>query len=164
MKYSALILAIVLFNSCGQNRKTYIDSTKNDTIQPDIKANLPDSATWLISKKMTVSAFLELVRLKSDNHRELNIFIMKDDFDTGWVKRSDLDTLIKLVQLKNKCSCFLEPVSSFIPTNSADIGGYAIKLIKSYRDNKKLRFGLFSCPKTNDKEAKELIKWWASQH
>jgi hypothetical protein len=164
MKYIAPLLIILLFNSCGQNNKTSIDNSRQDTVRLDTITHSPDSAVWTTTKNLTVSTFLKVVRLKKDNHRELNIIVMKDDFDSGWVKRSDIDTLIQLVKLKDKCSCFLEPVSSFIPTDSANIGGYAIRLIKSYRDNKKLSLGLYSCPKTNDKEAEELIHWWASQH
>ena len=88
---------------------------------------------------------------------------MTDEFEENWVKRTDIDSLLKLTKSKLKCDCFLNPLSSYIPSDSADLGGYAIALIKSYKDKKRMSFGLYSCPKTSDKEAEELITWWTHQ-
>ncbi|CAN5544684.1 hypothetical protein BH10BAC2_BH10BAC2_37860 [soil metagenome] len=89
---------------------------------------------------------------------------MYDDFPDFWVNANDIDTLITLVESKQKCYCFLNPLSSHIPFgDSADLGGYVIRIIKAYKENRRLSFGLYSCPKTNEKDAEELIKWWASQ-
>ena len=66
-----------------------------------------------------------------------------------------------LVKSKDKCNCFVSPLSSTIPfSDSADLGGYAIEFIKSFKENRKVDFGLYSCPKTNDTVADKLIQWW----
>jgi hypothetical protein len=86
---------------------------------------------------------------------------MVDDFPVEWVKESDIDTLIRLVTSTKKCNCFVNPLSSYIPTNqNADIGGYAIIFINSFREKSKVSLGLYSCPKTNKKSVEEINKWW----
>jgi hypothetical protein len=84
-----------------------------------------------------------------------------DTIPDNWVKREYIDSLIPFVKSKERCFCLLNPYSSYIPNDSAELGGYVIKLIRSYKDKEKINFGLYSCPKADEREADELLKWWA---
>ena len=69
-------------------------------------------------------------------------------------------TVFVTLKSEEKCYCFLNPLSSFIPSDSATVGGYVIQLITAYQQEKRVTFGLYSCPKTNEFEADNIIKWW----
>ncbi|MBS1600624.1 MAG: hypothetical protein JST75_20535 [Bacteroidetes bacterium] len=123
-----------------------------------------DTTMWLTPKGVNVSTFLQKVNNAKHHESEVNILVMTNDFFDTWVKPSDIDKLIRLVKSKVKCDCFVSPLSSTIPfKDSADLGGYAIAFIKAYKEKKKVNFGLYACPKTNNKDADELIKWWTQQ-
>jgi len=113
---------------------------------------------------MTVLSFLQQV-MATNEKNEFNFTVIDDSFRNNWIRSSDIDTLIKLVNSKQKCLCFVSPYSSYLPfKDSADLGGYAIALIESYKEKQKVRFGLYACPKTNKNDADELIKWWSKQN
>lgn len=118
----------------------------------------------LTPKNMTPLDFIETMKIKSTQINNINVVTMADSFPNNWLTKKDVDTLINLINSKEKCNCFSNPLSSYIPTNdSAEIGGYAIWLIKSYKEKKKISFGLNACPKTDVVEADKLMKWWALQ-
>ena len=159
-KYSLAIFVLLLtvIFSFGQNDSTNVFKQKNGTLKKD-------TTIWLTLEGMSVSTFLQNVSNKEHTKAALNVILMTNDFLKNWVKSSDIDTLIKLVKSKDKCSCFVSPLSSTIPfKDSADLGGYAIAFITAYKENKKVNFGLYACPKTNEKIADELIKWWTQQN
>ncbi|ACF13481.1 hypothetical protein Ctha_1016 [Chloroherpeton thalassium ATCC 35110] len=85
---------------------------------------------------------------------------MVDKFPNDWVKREHIDTLISMIDSKDTCGCFLNPLSSYIPSGCAEKGGYAALFIKSFMDNKPVSFGLYACPKVDKKLNEELISWW----
>ena len=127
-------------------------STNSDTIHH-----------WENPKNYTPLSFLERMRKKGGFEDKLSIVTMTNNFPNNWLKASDIDTLIKLVHSKVKCNCFVDPLSSYLPHQNADIGGFVIGLISAYKEKRKVSFGLYSCPETNAKAANELIKWWARQ-
>ena len=101
---------------------------------------------------------------QEDRYSKITVVTMLDSFPKNWVKKEDIDTLIKLVNSREKCRCFLNPLSSHIPFDSAEIGGYAARLIESYKEKKKLSFGLYACPKVDWIEADKLVNWWTQEH
>jgi hypothetical protein len=113
------------------------------------------------TEHFNVQSYLELLRLDTSNHVSGNILIITDHFPTHFVNAKDIDSLLTLVKSKQECRCALSPLSSYIPFNkTAELGGYAIALIKSYKINKPYSIGLYSCPQEDDREADELIRWW----
>ncbi|RZK01857.1 MAG: hypothetical protein EOO46_19035 [Flavobacterium sp.] len=119
---------------------------------------------WLTPEKMTPLSFLHTMKIKGNQANHFAVLTMVDSFPKDWLTKKDIDTLVKLVNVKEKCSCFLNPLSSYIPTNdSAELGGYAIRLIKAYKEKRKVSFGLYACPKIEKGEGDALIRWWATQ-
>ena len=113
---------------------------------------------------MTPLGFIETMEIKNNQASNINVVTIVDSFPNDWLTKKDIDTLIKLVNSKEKCNCFLNPLSSYIPTNdSGEVGGYAIWLITAYKEKKKVSFGLNACPKVDKTVADRLIKWWAVQ-
>jgi hypothetical protein len=114
-------------------------------------------------KQFTPISFLKLVDKKKGKDSLINVVTMVDQFPIGWVKQYDIDTLVTLIKSTKKCCCFLNPLSSFLPRNqSAEIGGYAIIFINSFRQRTKIDLGLYSCPKTDKQSVEEITKWWTN--
>ena len=90
----------------------------------------------------------------------INVSTIESDFPKDWIKSQHLDSLIALVESKEKCNCYLNPLSSYVPQDSAEVGGFAIEFIKAFKENKKVDLGLYSCPKVNQKEVTEIKIWW----
>lgn len=139
---------------------TFVSHSFGQTKQRNDTAN----SYWLTPKYMTPLEFIETMKVKSTNSNNINVVTMVDSFANNWLTKKDIDTLIKLVNSKDKCNCFLNPLSSYIPTNdSGEVGGYATWLIKAYKEKRKVSFGLNACPKVDKAEADKLIKWWTMQ-
>ena len=85
---------------------------------------------------------------------------MVDEFPIDWVKKEQIDTLVSMLNSNDTCECFLNPLSSTIPNDVAEKGGYAAIFIKAFKEKKAVSFGLYSCPKVNKELNKELITWW----
>jgi hypothetical protein len=87
--------------------------------------------------------------------------IMMDQFPIDWVKEKHIEYLISILESKEVCGCFINPLSSYLPLDDfAEKGGYAGIFIKAYKEKQKVELGLYSCPKVDKKLNAELRKWW----
>ncbi|WP_245681393.1 hypothetical protein [Arcticibacter eurypsychrophilus] len=121
-----------------------------------------DSSFLLIPKQFTPLSFIKALTITNEvKHYTIHVTTMTDDFPDDWVKYSDLDSLMDLIGSTRKCNCFLNPLSSNIPTSdNADVGGYAIIFINSFRQKKRVSLGLYNCAKTNKESVDDILKWW----
>lgn len=165
-KYNLLLLIILLCVACRQHKPTLKEKILSnnqlsnciDTPQKEL-----DSIIWLTPKQFTPISFLSAVVKKNDKDAPINVITMTDEFPEDWVKESDIDTLMTLIQSTKKCNCILNPLSSYIPINNdADIGGYAIIFVNSFRQKTKIKLGLYNCPKTDKQSVKEINNWWTT--
>jgi hypothetical protein len=85
---------------------------------------------------------------------------MTNEFPMHWVKEEHIEGLFKILESKEKCGCFLNPLSSYIPTGNAEKGGYAGIFLKSFKEEEKIDLGLYSCPKVDEGLNEELRNWW----
>jgi len=119
------------------------------------------SNSFLTGYNIDPLSFINTVIL--DKKNEL-IVTASGTFPDNWIKDTDVDSLIKLVKSKEKCPCLVSPLSSFLPFDSvSQVGGYAILMVKAYKEGKNFGFGLYICPKENDKEADSLIRWYSQK-
>jgi hypothetical protein len=157
-------VTVFIFGSCGRSITTSTEEVNETNQVTDLVDSLQqnsDSVHWLTPRQFSPISFLHAVIKKNSMDSFLNVITMVDEFPVNWVKLSDADTLVTLIRSTKKCNCFLNPLSSFIPTDqNADIGGYAIIFLNSFRQQTKVRLGLYSCPQTNKKSADEIMKWW----
>ena len=153
MKIFLYILTLAfLFASCRNSEQ------KNKAENDDLKSwekNLKSA------KDYSPLSFIKEAK-KVVPERSLNFVSAKNDFPKDWVKTEDLDSLVAVIDSKEKCNCYLNPLSSYIPNDSAEVGGFAIVFIKAFKENKQVDLGLYSCPKINKKEAEEIKGWWKS--
>ena len=162
------LLPIFLFYlvSCNSgptnNKGGQLKTDTNHKDLTDVNKAITNSLGFIHPTRLTPSQFLSLV--KSTHFSDTLYFLtVIDDFPNYWVTKSHIDTLMTLINSNEKCGCIVNPLSSFIPNERADVGGYAIKLVNSFRTKQKLSFGLWACPRTNKKEVNVLIEWWKTQ-
>lgn len=148
--------------ACRQGRVASISDEDAATVA--LPRGITSVSSWVTPARLTPLTFLETMKKKGGFGDKIGVVVMIDSFPSNWLKRGDIDTLIKLVTSKEKCNCFLNPLSSFIPRDSADIGGYAGRLLDAYRRDTVVSFGLYACPKATDKDSEDLKLWWQSLH
>ncbi len=165
LKYYFYFLTTLLFFACGQRESIESNDKINDSLSANKSSDTlqvnSDSIHWLTPKEFNPISFINAVTKKNEDDTLINVITMTGQFPDNWVKSSDIDTLMTLISSTKKCNCFLNPLSSYIPTNdNAEIGGYAIIFINSFRQKSNIDLGLYSCPKTDKKTVEEIKKWW----
>jgi len=150
-KYVILLLLLV----CGYT--LYSQSTVKQ------KTDHPNDGWWFISDTIKLSTFIGLLKIYDPTDSLNTLVEIDDNFPKYFVKQSDIGSLIKSIKSIEKCKCTFNPLSSYIPsrTDSAELGGYIISLIKSYKNKSKFSIGLYFCPKMDSKEADYLIDWFS---
>ena len=156
---SFIVLTLLSYYQMGMASERSSNSI-NFQINDSVKVK-KGSSFYLNPREFTPLSFINAVTIPDEtkNH-SINVTTMTE-FPEDWVKSSDLDSLITLIGSTTKCNCSKSPLSSHIPTNmNADIGGYAIIFINSFRQKKRISLGLYNCPKTQKESVEEIMKWW----
>lgn len=154
-----LVFVLVLLHSCNRvDQKGHASIHKNKIANVEFKTLFDKD-----SLKENPFTFLDFVLTHGNSNNAFdNVVISRDNFPLGWVEKEHLDSLVKLADSKRKCKCFFNYYYSGIPkkTDFAELGGYAIEFVNSFRLNRKVSFGLYSCPLTNKNEVELIRNWW----
>ena len=147
-------------NQKNEYRKKSLERNKIDSNL------LKESEDWLKEyenpKSYNALSLLESLKFKEAEDKTFNILTIVNEFPENWVKFEDIEKLVKLVDSKEKCKCLQNPLSSYIPLGAkATIGGFAVLLIKSFKNKTKIDIGSYYCPETSEKEIVEMKKWWS---
>ncbi|MFH1050540.1 MAG: hypothetical protein V1779_06365 [bacterium] len=134
----------------------FIDSFYNEIIK--------EGNNILPSPSMFIPITLLTEELCMYNGYEKYDFVtFNDEFPNNWVKTSDIDTLISILNSQTRCKCLVSIYSSYIPFEDfAEMGGYAAIFIQLYKEKKAIIYSdfLYDCPKINKQLNDELIQWW----
>ena len=163
---------VVLIFSCKksetENTKNEILKTENTISEKNSKinvANFKQTNDFLNNvanpKSYNSESLLKKIRIKKSESNGLHFFTIVNEFPENWVKKEEIENLIGLIDSKENCKCLVNPLSSKIPINEkSTIGGYAIMLIKSFKNKTKIDIGLTLCPTTAPNEIIEIKNWW----
>lgn len=164
MKY--LLFGLVIFLGCAEPEvKPALDLSRFKDNQP--LATFPnesaDSTQGPDTPPLVQGSPLDFLRrVRTDNapvDSIMNTFWAI--FPKGFVRREHIDSLMLFIGADNGCRCFLSPYSSTIPRRQhADLGGWAIQLIESFKDNKTVTGGLVDCPTTTEERVSAIHNWW----
>ena len=123
--------------------------------------NFKQKDKFLNPKSFNSFSLLKAIRINKTKKNTLPFLTIENEFPENWVKFEDINELIKLIDSKEKCKCLVNPLSSYLPTNEkANIGGFAVLLINSFKNNTKIDIGLYNCTETSKNEIREIKKWW----
>ncbi|WP_166924111.1 hypothetical protein [Flavobacterium poyangense] len=114
----------------------------------------------LTPKELTVKQFIQLFTKKYNPNSPLNFITLSGDFPENWVKPDDIAYLISILDSKKKCCGYMNVFSSFISSDNAEVGGFALLFLKSYKTNTRINLGLNSNPKADKVEAKMYKDWY----
>ena len=143
MRKTTIILILVLSNILTYGQVNY------------------DSIHSFDFNKKTVLDYVKILPIKDTNEMKSHIIITLGIAGYGWIKDSDLDTLIKLIDSKDKANCVVQAISSSMPTNEeSTLGGQIMNLIDAYRFKKEYPYFLTDCSKNDEKRKYEILKWW----
>ena len=111
-------------------------------------------------KDLNAKRFIDLCVKKYNENQKLNFVVFGGDFPQNWVKNQDVEYLIRNLNSKQKCCGYMNAFSSYISSDNAEVGGFAILFMKSYIDKKQLNLGLNSNPKVDEKEVEKIMSWY----
>lgn len=159
-----LLLFIAITVSCGPADKQAPRVSKDNLASTKVEGNdyhFIKNYSPLKPANLTPFTFIDLASKNYQRDSSLNVITMFNDFPADWIKESYIDSLILLLESKEKCSCFLNPYSSFLPVNEyAEIGGFAMKFVEAYKKGQKIDLGRYQCPKADQQKVQELQDWW----
>ena len=155
-KIKNLILCFGMFAILSCSEKT--NTITNKTTEFSLHTNNENDIKNLNAKK-----FIDLCVNNYNENNKLNFVVFSGDFPENWVKKQDIEYLIRNIKSKQKCCGYMNVFSSYISSENAEIGGFAIDFMKSYIEKKQLNFGLNSNPKVDEKEVEKLMNWYANQ-
>ncbi|TDX12195.1 hypothetical protein [Flavobacterium sp. S87F.05.LMB.W.Kidney.N] len=96
------------------------------------------------------------------NKTPINSVTMTGEFPENWVKPDDVQYLISIIRSQEKCCGYMNIFSSYLSTEDAEIGGFAIIFLNSYISKKKINLGLNCYPKTDRESIKKIEIWYKS--
>lgn len=122
------------------------DSLKNDT-----ELNIGD---------ITVIEFIEALIVNERKKNEISVLLVRGTADSNWIKKSDVEFLMSLIDSKQDAKCIFNINASLVPKGRSTIGDHAIRLIEVYKSKKEFPDEFLICPKYDRKKRKEIKKWW----
>ena len=117
-----------------------------------------------VIKYLTAKKFIDLCLKNYNENKKLNFVVFSGDYPQNWVRKQDVEYLISNVNSKQKCCGYMNVFSSYISSDNAEVGGFAILFIKSYIEKKQLNFGLNSNPKVDEKEVENILNWYKNKN
>lgn len=128
-----------------------------------INDKVTDSVKILRPRDLNVKSFIKLFTEKYVENKKLNLITLSGEFPENWVKDGDVEYLMSLIQSKKKCCSYINIYSSFITTEQAEVGGFAIIFMNSFIENKKINLGLVNSPKTDVKAIERIEMWYKNR-
>lgn len=153
--YTILCFVIVLLSSFTEKSKVKTNDSTKFSLNPKSENNIKD----LDAKK-----FIDLCIKNYNGDRKLNYVVFSGDFPKNFIKKQDIEYLIDKVNSKQKCCGYMNIFSSYISSDNAEVGGFAILFLKSYIEKKQLNFGLNSNPKVDEKEIEVIQNWYKNEN
>jgi len=129
--------------------------------QENKDANEPVSQVNLY--KTTALEFIQFLAIKDGSKTESNQLtypIPVVEVEVGWIKDSDIDSLILLIDSKEPARCIMTMRSSYWPNESSTIGGHAMNMIDAFRFKRVYPYSMTECPKNNETRKKEILNWY----
>jgi hypothetical protein len=111
--------------------------------------------------KLSVLDYIKLLPVKKNDNRQIHVLTIYDTAKNGWIKVSDIDTLITMIDSKDPSQCVIQVISSFIPENiNSTIGGQVMNLIDTFRYGKEYPYFLADCSSNDIKRKQDIMVWY----
>jgi hypothetical protein len=122
---------------------------------------IDSTVLWLDLNTTSVEEFVEMLPIKAYNQSDIFILTIGTEAEIGWVKESDIESLMELIKCKKKAYCIMKAISSQLPIGeTSTVGGIAMDLIDSFRNRTEYPLGLTTCTGHNKNRVKEIQIWY----
>jgi hypothetical protein len=155
--FATFLTIIVCFGFVEEN------SGRKKKLEINLNNKVKDSAKTLRPKDLNVNSFIKLFSEKYVENKKLNLITLSGEFPENWLKDEDVEYLMSLIKSKKKCCSYINIYSSFITTEQAEVGGFAIIFMNSFIENKKVDLGLANSPKTDAKAIERIESWYRNR-
>jgi len=115
---------------------------------------------FIRAKDLDPKSFITLLKEKYNKDSKFNFVTMIGDFPDNWVKPNDIEYLISIMHSKEKCCGYMSTFSSFMSSESGEVGGFAIIFLNSYISKTEINMGLNCNPKTNEESIRKIENWY----
>ncbi|CAM4033832.1 Lipoprotein [Flavobacterium branchiophilum] len=152
--YTILSFGIFVLSSCFEKSKIQANNTTKFTL---------NSKSATIIKDLDAKKFIDLCLKNYKEDRKLNFVVFSGDFPQDFITKQDIEYLVANIDSKQKCCGYMHIFSSYISSDNAEVGGFAILFLKSYIEKKQLNLGLNSNPKIDKKEILIIKNWYKNE-
>lgn len=162
MNFILLSFIFTLF-SCNlktENVKSENLTFENISSKKTAEKIVLDTTSILEIKNLGPKEFIETCEKNYNKNAKLNFVTFSGDFEENWVKKNDLEYLISKINSKQKCCGYMNIFSSFISAENAEVGGFALIFLKSFKEKSVINLGLNSNPKYEKTDSENIITWY----
>jgi hypothetical protein len=142
-------------------RKTEKENLKTFSDLKDLETKNGYYSKTLKPKDLDPKSFIKLF-IEKYNKTPFNCISMMGDFPENWVKPNDIQYLITIMRSKEKCCGYMNAYSSFISSETGEVGGFAIIFLNSYISKEKINMGLNCNPKVEEESVRKIENWYQS--
>lgn len=137
------------------------DKNKSKPINPkDLSPNTTKYYKNISPKDLDPKTFITLFVEKYNKDSKLNFVTLGGEFPENWVKPNDIQYLISIMYSKEKCCGYMNIFSSFISSEDAEAGGFAIIFLNSYISQTRINLGSNCNPKVDLSSIKKIETWY----
>ncbi len=118
---------------------------------------------WIFFHRITVVDYVELLKFEERGIYTIYRLTTGNRAKSDWIKESDLNYLMTLIESKRRAKCVKESISSDWKPGSDDfstLGGQVMNIIDSYRKNEPYPNFFVDCSITDSTRVQEIKKWW----
>lgn len=112
--------------------------------------------------KLKPLEFIEILR--GVNNEGLNNATFEGDFKENFLTKDDIKALIPLIHSKEKCKCYVNILSSYLPSDTSELGGIALMFIDDFKNKRNPTMKLWHCPKIDNGKLKKIETWWQNEN
>ena len=158
---SITLLIIALFSISKFCNAQIVLNGNADSIANTLQDKTALKAVYFNPKVSSVEDFITAIQINKTGFKDITVI---NNFPKDWIKKDEVNYLIKLLHSKIDCKNLKNPLSSHMSKQTALLGDYAFWLVDSYINKTKLDIGLNFVPKSYSKIEKEnLINSWKQQ-
>jgi hypothetical protein len=112
--------------------------------------------------KTTVLDFVRTLPIRTEpKPKTIYIITIGIEAKVGWIKDTDIDSLIVLIDSKEPAYCLMKMISSHLPVNeSSTVGGHVMNILDAYRYQKEYPYILTDCPKNDEQRKTDILNWY----